>query len=118
MRQLTGLKTYAYQYSGNFSNVSPKPWLGAYHSSEIPMLMGTHPNYRGPSIALEYATSHAMQDAWVAFASNPGAGAGPGWRAYEKLGDASVRDFGDGVPAKDVSLAEVEALCNGAVPAT
>ena len=27
-----GYTTYRYQYAGNFSNVSPLPWMGAYHS--------------------------------------------------------------------------------------
>ena len=117
-RQQTGLKTFVYQYSGNFSNVSPKPWMGAYHSAELPMLMGTHPNFRGKSSGLEKATSRAMQDAWVAFAREGASGLERlGWREYESLGDADVREFGAGVAAKDVSVADVEARCNGPAPA-
>lgn len=114
VRQLTGLDTYVYLYGGNFSNISPKPWMGAYHNAELPMLFGTHPNYRGPSSRLEWKTSHAMQDAWLAFAN----GLRPeGWKVYEELGDRSVRKFGDGKPAKDVGLSEMEALCDGRAPA-
>lgn len=89
--------------------------MGAYHSSELPLIMGTHPNYRGPSTPLEYATSHAMQDAWVAFASDPcNALEGQQWPVYEQLGTKEVREFGAGVAAQDFSLADVEAQCNGA----
>ena len=34
-REAAGLTTYRYIYSGNFSNVSPLPWMGAYHSCEF-----------------------------------------------------------------------------------
>lgn len=117
LRQQTGRLTYSYRYAGNFSNISPRPWMGAYHSSELPLLMGTHPDYRGPSTALEYATSHAMQDAWVAFAADPVRGlAGQDWEVYDRLGAKRVREFGAGVAAMDVSVAGVEAQCDGAVP--
>ncbi|KAF2166256.1 hypothetical protein M409DRAFT_66757 [Zasmidium cellare ATCC 36951] len=112
LRQQTGRQTYSYRYSGNFTNISPRPWMGAYHSSELPLLFGTHPNYRGPSTDLEYATSVAMQDAWVAFASDPVKGlVSQNWKVYEMLGETEVREFGVWVAAKDVSLADVEGQC-------
>jgi cholinesterase len=118
LRQRIGLTTYVYRYAGNFSNISPKPWMGAYHSSELPLLMGTHPNFRGPSSRLEYATSYAMQDAWVAFAKDPQNGlTEQDWKPYPQLGMAVVREFGAGQPAGDVSIAKVEALCAGNAPA-
>ncbi|KXT00514.1 hypothetical protein AC578_4073 [Pseudocercospora eumusae] len=118
LRQETGRLTYSYRYSGNFSNISPKPWMGAYHSSELPLLFGTHADYRGPSSELEYQTSQAMQDAWVAFAKDPVNGLKQlDWMAYEKLGLKEVREFGAGVAAQDIDLASFEAECDGAVPA-
>jgi hypothetical protein len=33
-RNLVGLPTYRYQYAGNFSNLSPVGWMGAYHSGK------------------------------------------------------------------------------------
>lgn len=27
-----GLTTYRYEYAGNFSNIAPRPWIGASHS--------------------------------------------------------------------------------------
>ncbi|KAK5135196.1 hypothetical protein LTR08_005583 [Meristemomyces frigidus] len=116
LRQQTDRLTYRYLYAGNFSNVSPKPWMGAYHSSELAMIMGTHPDFRGPSTALEYATSHAFQDAYVAFAGDPVDGlAGQDWAPY-RVGSGSVREFGGGVAAQDTSVAVDEGYCNGAVP--
>ena len=109
--------TFRYQYAGNFSNVSPRGWLGAYHSSELPMIMGTHPNYRGPSTPLEYATSHAFQDAYLAFARDPVHGlADMNWKPYQHLGGSTVREIGYGVPVQDMALTHEESLCNGTVP--
>lgn len=76
--------------------------------------MGTHPNYRGESTQLEYETSRAMQDAWVAFANDPVGGlACEGWESYE-LGTCSLREFGSDVAAQDVSVKSTEAMCQGA----
>jgi len=91
--------------------------MGAYHAGELPMLMGTHPDFRGPSSALEYATSQAFQDAYVAFARDPVNGLkGLDWVPYSQLGSDEVREFGKGVPAQDTNVAANEALCDGAVP--
>lgn len=118
LRQQTGRLTYRYLYAGDFGNVSPEPWMGAFHASELPMLMGTHPDFRGPSSPLEYATSQAMQDAYLAFAKDPRGGlAGQAWQSYAALGATEVREFGAGVAAQDVSIAAEEAKCNGNIPA-
>lgn len=86
--------------------------MGAYHSAKLPMLMGTLPNFRGRSSRLEKATSLAMQDAWVAFARGGASGLKDmEWDEYESLEDADVREFGAGLAAKEVSVADVEALC-------
>lgn len=69
--------------------------MGAYHQSEIPMLFGTHGNYRGPSTEFQVAVSEAMQDAWRAFADNPLNGlVGKDWLQYTPQRD-TVRWFGD-----------------------
>ncbi|KAK6443638.1 hypothetical protein LTR95_000465 [Oleoguttula sp. CCFEE 5521] len=111
LRDRTGKQTYRFMYAGNFTNVSPRFWLGAYHDSEQPLIFGTHPNYRGNSSQLEYETSAAMQDAWVAFARDGAAGLkAMGWKEHN-VGQANIREFGAGVPARDISLAEREAKC-------
>ncbi|CAI7673398.1 unnamed protein product [Penicillium discolor] len=82
--------TWRYLYHGNFSNVSPTPWLGAYHGSEIPIVFGTYdtpgaipPSAREVEVS-EYMQGNPFQDkgqalprlmnflgAWVAFAKDP-----------------------------------------------
>ncbi|KAJ4413451.1 hypothetical protein N0V82_008525 [Gnomoniopsis sp. IMI 355080] len=120
LRQRTANVTpsFRYVYFGNYTNISPRPWMGAYHSSELPMLMGTHPNFRGPSTPAEYATSAAFQDAYAAFARDGAAGLeGVGWQQYATLGSDEVRAFGrDGVPAQEWSVASRESLCAGSAP--
>jgi hypothetical protein len=73
-RNLGNLPTYRYQYAGNFSNISPLPWFGAYHSSELPLLFGTHSEYGGPSTKFEWDVSYAMEALWLSFAEDPARG--------------------------------------------
>lgn len=103
--------TYRFIYSGNFTNVSPKPWIGAYHGSELPMIFGTHP-LNGESTPFEIEVSEAMQDAYVAFARDPETGLEEvEWPAYESA-FGQVREFAaDGVVASMVALTEIEDGC-------
>jgi carboxylesterase type B len=91
--------------------------LGAFHSSELPLLFGTFDNFRGQGPVLENQTSVAMQDAWVAFAKGGMTGIeSTGWQEYEVLGEDTVRNFGAGVAVKDVDVKYFENLCDGSVP--
>ncbi|KXL49856.1 hypothetical protein M433DRAFT_148942 [Acidomyces richmondensis BFW] len=110
VRQQTYHVTFRYEYGGNFSNISPEPWMGAYHSSELPMLMGTSGDFRGPSTPLEAEASVAFQDAYVVFASDSTVQAlgSTGWMEYTQLGADQVREFGVQVPVQDVSLKRLE----------
>ncbi|EOD49267.1 putative chlorogenic acid esterase precursor protein [Neofusicoccum parvum UCRNP2] len=115
-----GLTTHRYFYAGNFSNVSPRPWNGAYHSSELPLLFGTHGDFRGASTAFEVEVSHALQDAWVAFARDPKKGLdGVEWPKYKgKNGGGEVRQFAVGevvVQTGDVVAIEEECVRRGLV---
>ncbi|KAL4950663.1 Alpha/Beta hydrolase protein [Aspergillus filifer] len=67
------IPTWRYVYHGNFTNLSPTPWLGAYHSSELPMIFGTHNQSTLPSPTQpnEVAVSKYIQGALVAFAKDP-----------------------------------------------
>lgn len=56
-----GYTTYRYLYAGNFSNIAPLPWLGATHSTELPLVFGTHYEYNHNSTELEWDTSYAME---------------------------------------------------------
>lgn len=67
--------TYRYLYTGNFSNISPVSWFGAYHSAELPLLFGTHDEYGpGNSTSFEFAVSQTMEALWLSFAVNSAAG--------------------------------------------
>jgi len=104
---------YRYLYAGNFTNISPKAWMGAWHAAELPLVFGTHPLYRGNSTELEYATSRAMQDAWLAFVAT--AGEKPsieGWDAWDEIDGGQVVEFGNGVPARLIDGAEMEESCS------
>ncbi|ORY60870.1 Alpha/Beta hydrolase protein [Pseudomassariella vexata] len=115
-RLAAGVSVYRYQYSGNFTNVSPKGWMGAWHSAELPLVFGTHPLYRGNSTRLEYETSHAMQDAYLAFVTNSGNEihmTTQQWPVYNQVAAGLVREFGANVPAQTVSVAGMENQCPG-----
>lgn len=57
-----------------------RPWVGSFHFAEIPLVTGTHPNYRGDSTAFEYKLGETMQDLWLAFAKDPSGGlSSKGW---------------------------------------
>ena len=104
---------YRYLYAGNFSNISPRPWMSAYHGAEQPLVFGTHPLYRGNSTQLEYETSYAMQDAWLAFVAT--AGEKPsikGWDAWNEVDGGRVVEFGNGVPARLIDTAEMDRGCD------
>lgn len=119
LRQQAGLDTFSYFYAGNFSNISPAPWLGAYHSSELPLIFGTHPDFRGESTEFEWETSRAMQEAWVAFAAAGAEGLmGTGWQEYGQLGEDVVRNFGNastGEAAGNIAMGWSEGKCQGAM---
>ncbi|KAJ5982844.1 hypothetical protein N7481_004943 [Penicillium waksmanii] len=42
LRATLGLETYRYEWAGNFSNISPVPYLGAFHWSDLLMIFGTY----------------------------------------------------------------------------
>lgn len=70
-RHLGDLPTYRYECAGSFSNISPLPWFGAYHSSVLPLLFGTHSEYGGASTKFEWEVSSAMEALWLSFAEDP-----------------------------------------------
>ena len=70
LRAQAGASTYQYLYDGNFTNISPLPWLGAYHTAELPLIFGTYGD-EGPSTKFERRVSERMQDLYLKFASDP-----------------------------------------------
>ncbi|KAL4896935.1 Alpha/Beta hydrolase protein [Aspergillus ambiguus] len=71
MRHSLGLDTYRYLWAGNFSNISPTDWLGAYHWSDLLMIFGTYSENVGQIPQLEVDTSASMQDYILAFLKDP-----------------------------------------------
>lgn len=70
------------RYFGVWPNLNPLSWLGAYHSSDIPMVFGTS-DLRGPDTAEEHAASKYHQSAWATFAKDPARGLVKyGWPTY------------------------------------
>ncbi|KAK1671577.1 carboxylesterase [Colletotrichum godetiae] len=105
--------TYRYYYSAVFNNTSPRSWMGAYHGSELPMIFGTHADFRGNSTTFEYALSHVMMDAYAAFVKDSTAGLDAiGWPVYtaeERL----VRSYGqnNNVTVGKRTLSDIETEC-------
>ena len=96
---------------GNFSNISPRSWMGAYHCSDLPLMFETHHNYRGASTRLEIETSESMQDAWLTLVSSSSKGMDAiVWRPYLS-GSTSVRNCGHGVSAKDIQTDQLDSGC-------
>ncbi|KAH8889184.1 acetylcholinesterase [Thozetella sp. PMI_491] len=91
----------------SFPNISPRPFLRAYHSSDLPLVFGTHPWYRGPSTKLEEKISSAWQDLFVAFAEDGPEGLQKlGWNDASK-GEGIVLGIGD-KGWESVSLKEID----------
>ncbi|KAL3422141.1 chlorogenic acid esterase precursor [Phlyctema vagabunda] len=112
-RYAVNTTTFRYYYRGNFSNISPRPWEGAYHSSELPLIFGTHNIAREKSSPFEVAVSHRMQDLYLAFIRDPLNGLpAEGWQAY-RPGGSTLEIAKDGVITQNVPNDEFESICIG-----
>tara|TARA_R110002060_G_scaffold60937_3_gene70518 strand:+ start:72 stop:476 length:405 start_codon:yes stop_codon:yes gene_type:complete len=115
-RYAANATTFRYYYTGNFSNISPRPWQGAYHSSELPLIFGTHDIAYSESTPFEFAVSHRMQDLWLAFMKDPVNGLpSQGWEAYSPGGNA-IEFAWDNQVTQTILLSEFDELCNGTTP--
>jgi carboxylesterase type B len=70
LRAGVGATTYRYFYAGNFTDISPRPWLGAYHTADLPMVFGTF-GIEGPATLFEKHVSERMQDLYLEFLKDP-----------------------------------------------
>ncbi|KAF1994033.1 alpha/beta-hydrolase [Amniculicola lignicola CBS 123094] len=114
-RYAESVPTWRYLYAGNFSNISPQKWEGAYHQAELPLIFGTHDITDKRSTKFEYAVSHKMQDYWFAFASDPVKGLPKlGWEKYTPKGEA-VLVGQEGVVSQPIKESALEAPCDGQV---
>ncbi|KAJ5722124.1 hypothetical protein N7488_000159 [Penicillium malachiteum] len=114
LRYNAGLDTYRYFYGGNFSNISPVPWLGAFHWSDLFMIFGTYRLDFGPVSPLEIETSETMQDHLLAFLKDPETFSSvASWPLFNPNGTdgGSMLEFGNNVAVQKVSGDYVEAAC-------
>jgi carboxylesterase type B len=88
-RVKNGVPTWRYRYMGVWPNTALAPGMGAYHSSEIPMVFGaTERKPNSTSDTPEQAKlSKNMMHAWAEFAKDPDNGLkNLGWPAYDPAG--------------------------------
>jgi acetylcholinesterase len=111
-RAAANLTTYQYLYAGNFSNVSPRPWLGAYHFTEIPPIAGTY-ELEGPGSDFQRDLSIRMQDRYVAFASDPVNGLrNQGWPASTGAERSPVMEWAaDGLVEQIIDADQLREEC-------
>lgn len=113
LRQSASLITYQFRHDGNFSDISPPGYPGAYHASELPLLFGTIGLYHGPATAYEKIVSRQMQDLWLGFAKDPKHGLGKaGWNPYGNgNGTSGVILGGMSTPVHSIGISELDGVC-------
>lgn len=101
---------WRYIYNATFTNIVVAPNVGAFHSSELPMVFST---YNQPTAtAQQYALSEYMRGSWARFAKAPMMG--PGWGAVGTFNGTDLGMLGaDGSSGVIVvSPDEVDARCS------
>lgn len=78
--------TWRFRYFGDWDNLKLYPTSGAYHGSDVEMIIGNTYGVSGiPPSKAEVATTAYMQGAWSAFAHDPQAGLTKyGWPEYDQ----------------------------------
>ncbi|KAF8504324.1 Alpha/Beta hydrolase protein [Russula emetica] len=75
---------YRYTYGAIFPDLQRIPKLGAWHSSELPILFGTF--NRSTATSAEVELSQSLQTAFANFVKNPNSSPAPHWPPYEPEG--------------------------------
>ncbi|KAF8602062.1 alpha/beta-hydrolase [Ceratobasidium sp. AG-I] len=82
-----GLPTWRYRYSGIYSNLSPWSFIRTYHTSDVPMWLGSInvvPGLKENVTDAQRKQSDYMEEALVAFANDPQQGLTKfGWPKYQ-----------------------------------
>ncbi|KAE9362952.1 carboxylesterase [Stipitochalara longipes BDJ] len=115
LRNEVNLPTYRYEWAGNFTNIAPVSWLGAYHYSDLYMLFGSYGIAPGVITDLEVQTSEKMQDFFLDFVTDPNSLPGNGWPEYmvDQTGGGKLAQFGaDGQVVQFVDGDAVEGACH------
>ncbi|KAI0188538.1 carboxylesterase [Astrocystis sublimbata] len=114
VRADNNLTTYRYEYVGEFPNITPYKWMGAYHGADLPMIFGTY-NMSGNATDFQREVSERMQDYVSAFLADPQHGlAKLGWAPSDvssAINGTMIR-FGEaGSIMKNISSVEVDNAC-------
>ncbi|KAE8329705.1 alpha/beta-hydrolase [Aspergillus sergii] len=120
LRSSLGLDTYRYEWAGNFSNISPVPYLGAFHWSDLLMIFGTYMTDTGNISDLEVATSRTMQDFILAFLKDSSTVSSVvGWPKFDHTAanGGLILEFGNRTTVKNITGDFLEAGCwNSSLP--
>jgi carboxylesterase type B len=115
-RNAANTTTFRYLYGGNFSNISPQFWQGAYHSSDLPLYFGTYGIARGNGTDFQREVSEQAQDYYLAFAKDPVNGLTElGWEAYTPSGEGVLLAY-DGEVVQSIDASVLERACDGLMP--
>nr|POE78061.1 putative secreted lipase [Quercus suber] len=110
LRNGLDLTTYRYRYDGDFANISPPKYPGAFHASELPMIFGTAGQFHGASTTYQNTVSAKMQDLWLDFVKDPQKGLSKaGWDTYGN-GKAVLLGRTDAV-VKQIDVSGLDAGC-------
>ena len=86
---MNGVPAWRYRYMAIWDNVALAPTTGAYHSSEIPIALGTNPLRPNATadVAEQAALEKLMVHAWAEFAKDPEKGLTKlNWPTYNTAG--------------------------------
>ncbi|KAI1371272.1 alpha/beta-hydrolase [Hypoxylon crocopeplum] len=115
-RALNNLTTYRYMYAGNYSNLTPFSWMGAYHGADLPMIFGCY-NLTGGATDFQRQVAETMQDYVFAFLADPKDGLrNLGWLPSNTPagGDGPMVRFSTGdVIVQNISSSDVDLACMG-----
>lgn len=89
-RTLAKVPTWVYRYFGDWDNTRLYPTSGAYHGTELHMILGAAEDASGlPSSDAQKATSRLFQQAVAAFAENPRNGLNKfGWPQFDPFAES------------------------------
>ncbi|KAJ5873440.1 uncharacterized protein N7473_013313 [Penicillium subrubescens] len=114
LRFSQGLDTYRYFWAGDFSNISPVPWLGAFHYADLLLIFGTYMKNVGEISELEIETSNTMQDYLLAFIKDSSTVSQTiGWPLFDPTGPDGglIIEFGKYVPARNITGRYLDGGC-------
>lgn len=120
LRLSLGLQTYRYLWAGNFTNISPVNYLGAYHWSDLLMIFGSYADAAGEITQLEVETSEKMQDFILAFLKNSSSlPTTLGWVPFDASDPDGglIVEFGHNLPVQNITGDYVDGGCyNSSIP--